>query len=366
MSPIGSSLIGPSSPIGSGRLGQRRRQHDVEARSTGDELAREAPAAALGGEVASQRRSLLRELVRSPSSAAPCRPRLGSRPAEPRRTKRDRARSTGPNDAVNSRSTSGAATAASTSTTSWPSDASSSAASRAAAAQIGIDVGVEQRRRRDQAIRSAAGLARRDGARGSAAGGAHVASPSSGPARSRAAARCRRPCASARRPDEERSRRARARARRARAGLEPDQAAAGGRDPDRAAAVVAVGDGTMPAGRPRPPTPPRRAARRAVGVPRVARRRRSARLGRRQDPVLRQRRRADDDEARLAQAARRRCASWRRGESPEQPRPSVSGQPATARLFLIAIGTPANGRASPGPIRRPRRARPRRRRRRTR
>ena len=84
--------------------------------------------------------------------------------------------------------------------------------------------------------------------------------------------------------------------------LEADEAAAGGRDAQRAAAVVAVGDrdhaggdgGRRAAGR---------AAGRALEVPRVARRAEAPRLGDRQDPPLRQRRRADDDEARVAQPA---------------------------------------------------------------
>ena len=83
-------------------------------------------------------------------------------------------------------------------------------------------------------------------------------------------------------------------------GLQADEPAARGRDPDRPAAVAAVGErhharrhgGRGAAGR---------AARRALGVPGVAGRPEAARLGHRQDPELGQVGLADDHEAGLAQ-----------------------------------------------------------------
>ena len=95
-------------------------------------------------------------------------------------------------------------------------------------------------------------------------------------------------------------------------GLEPDEPAAGGRDPDRAAAVVAVRD-RHHAGGDRRGGAAGGAARRPRRVPRVARRAEAARLGHRQDPELGQRRRPDEDEARGLQAARRRCGPAARG-----------------------------------------------------
>ena len=84
--------------------------------------------------------------------------------------------------------------------------------------------------------------------------------------------------------------------------LEADQAAAGGGDADRAAAVIAVGD-RQHAGRDRRGRAAGGAAGRAIGVPRVVRRAGVTRLGRRQDPELGQIRGADDHEAGVAQAS---------------------------------------------------------------
>ena len=83
--------------------------------------------------------------------------------------------------------------------------------------------------------------------------------------------------------------------------LEADQAAAGGGDPDRATAVVAVRHREHP-GRHRRGGPARGAAGRALQVPGVVRRAEEACLAGGQDAVLGQRRRADDHEAGIAQA----------------------------------------------------------------
>jgi hypothetical protein len=84
--------------------------------------------------------------------------------------------------------------------------------------------------------------------------------------------------------------------------LEPDEAAAGRRDPDRAAAVAAVRD-RHHAGRHRGGRAAGRAARRAIEVPGVARRAKAARLGDRHDPELRRAGLADDHEAGVLQPA---------------------------------------------------------------
>ena len=83
--------------------------------------------------------------------------------------------------------------------------------------------------------------------------------------------------------------------------LQADEAAARGRDPDRAAAVARVRDGHHP-GCDRRPGAARGAARRAAGVPRVARRPEAARLGDRDDAELGRGGAADEDEPGLAQA----------------------------------------------------------------
>ena len=84
--------------------------------------------------------------------------------------------------------------------------------------------------------------------------------------------------------------------------LQPDQAAARRRDPDRPAAVAAVGERNHP-GRHGGRGAARGAARRALGVPGIARRAEAARLGHGQDPELGQVGLPDDHEARLAQPA---------------------------------------------------------------
>ena len=101
----------------------------------------------------------------------------------------------------------------------------------------------------------------------------------------------------------------------------------------------------------------RGAAGRALGVPRVARRAEAARLGDRQDA----RTRAASVVPTITKPASRRrrttlCVvvgrrSRRTASQPIRERAC----PSTARLFLIAIGTPANGRSSPGADRRRRR-----------
>ena len=83
--------------------------------------------------------------------------------------------------------------------------------------------------------------------------------------------------------------------------LQPDEAAAGGGDAQRAAAVVAVGDRDH-AGGDGGAGAARGAARRALRVPGVAGRPVGERLGHRQDPVLGELGGADDHEAGVAQA----------------------------------------------------------------
>ena len=130
--------------------------------------------------------------------------------------------------------------------------------------------------------------------------------------------------------------------------LQADQPAARGRDPQRAAAVVAVGERDH-AGRDRGRRAAGRAARRARRGPTgcaPGRRARGSVTG--QDPELGELRRADDHEAGGAQAARPRCGRSGATKSRISAQPCVRRRPRAARLFLIAIGTPANGRGSPG------------------
>ena len=99
-------------------------------------------------------------------------------------------------------------------------------------------------------------------------------------------------------------------------GLQPDQTAAGGRDPDRSAAVVAVGDRHHPGGDRR-----RRAAagaaRRAVETSHGLRGRAEApRLGRGQDPHLRQRRSCRRSRSRRRAAGAR--GTRRAGDEPAE------------------------------------------------
>ena len=99
--------------------------------------------------------------------------------------------------------------------------------------------------------------------------------------------------------------------------LEPDQAAARGRDPDRAAAVVAVGDRHHARGHRR-----RRAAAgaagRAVERPRVARGAEAARLGGRQDPLSRAASVLPTITNPASRSRRTRNASWSAHEVAEQ------------------------------------------------
>ena len=203
--------------------------------------------------------------------------------------------------------------------------------------------------------RSAAGRGSRAAvdANGSGGGGAHDASPGSGPARtssssavSRDGARehavaARGSCS----PTSGAERDAPARR------LEADQAAAGGRDAHRAAAVVAVGERDHARRRPPPPTPPDEppgVRSRSHGL-RVGPKRRGSVTGRMPHsgsvvvPTM------------TKPAARSRAHDVvvvaRPTKSPDERRrrTSAAGR-ATGRLFLIAIGTPANGRSSPGSI----------------
>ena len=85
-------------------------------------------------------------------------------------------------------------------------------------------------------------------------------------------------------------------------GLQPDETAARGRDPDRAAAITAVGEREHP-GRHRRGRATARAARGPVGVPWVPDRAEAARLRYGKDPELRHARLADDHKARVADSA---------------------------------------------------------------
>ena len=111
----------------------------------------------------------------------------------------------------------------------------------------------------------------------------------------------------------------------------PSLPCATGTIPDATAAAAAAG----------------RAAGGALQIPRVARRTEEPRLADRQDPVLGQRRRAHDHEPRLAQAPHDVVVVGR-DEVFHQRAAVGEPQAFNARLFLIAIGTPANGRSSPG------------------
>ena len=207
----------------------------------------------------------------------------------------------GPKAAVKRSSIAGSHHGGRTSSTSWPSPSSSAAASRAARSQSGSSVTPAIGACVVTPIRS------RPGSR--------AAASANGSARRRRPRRVARLGAG---EDVEQQRRLAHRARQdavadeevlagvrrgrdaAALGLQADEAAARGRDAQRAAAVVAVGerhhrrrDGGRRAAR--------RAARRALEVPRVARRPAAARLGHRQDAPLGQRRRADDDEPGRAQ-----------------------------------------------------------------
>ena len=265
------------------------------------------------------------QLRGSMSSAA------GSRPGEHRGEGRSALQTAGPKQAANARRSDGSPHGASASTTSCPSERSSSAASSVGLERAGVDRGVhgDCRRRR----RCGGGRARPwpGPRRARSGGGAHAASPSSGPARTSSA------CAvSAHRArehaveDEGQSADSGASEIAAALRLEPDEPAAGGGDPDRAAAVVAVGErdhaggdrGRRAAGG--AARRPRRGPRGCASAPNAAR------LGDRQDPALGQRGRADDHEARVAQAAHdvvveRRDEVARGASAPKVSRPAGDG-----------------------------------------
>ncbi len=114
--------------------------------------------------------------------------------------------------------------------------------------------------------------------------------------------------------------------------LQADEPAAGGRDPQRPAAVARMRERDE-AGRDRRRGAAGRAARRARRVPRVARGPGVARLGRRQDPELGHVRRADDHEARLAQPADE-VRVVRRPVSREEARAEVHALPGHGDVRL--------------------------------
>ena len=217
------------------------------------------------------------------------------------------------------------------SSTSWPSDSSSAAASRRGLQADRVDRGALERRRGREPDPQTPGIdpsePRRSGGR---RGGAQVASPSSSPAStsSRAAvsatvrvstpSETRKLCPPSG-PTETRPR----------AGLRPDEPAARRRDPDRAAAVVAVRHRDHPGGDGRGRAAAR-TARRPVGVPRVAGRAEPARLGRRQDAHLRHRGLADDHEPGVAEPAHeeRVVAAGRTRRTGRCPSSAASPRPA--------------------------------------
>ena len=113
--------------------------------------------------------------------------------------------------------------------------------------------------------------------------------------------------------------------------LQADQPAAGRGDAQRAAAVVAVGD-RHHAGGDRRRGAAGGPARRARGIPGIASGAVHARLGDRQDPVLRELRRADDDEPRRAAGARR-CG--RRGDEVAHQRAALGQQQPRHRAVVL-------------------------------
>ena len=236
---------------------------------------------------------------------------------------------------------------------SWPSDGAAARRPRACRART------PGRRRRRAGWRSSSRSAACRGrgatrasstARPGARRPRRVARPRSRPARraaprSRATVRVSTPS-----DDQERVAEVRARARRGRGcGLRPTspQQAAGMRIEPPPSLPCAIGHHA----RPRPPPPSRRTSRPAcasrshglrvgAGV---------ARLGGRQDPELRHVRRCRRSRSppRAAAGRGRRCASGRWPREEASSRSSCTG-PSTGTLALIAIGTPANGRGSPG------------------
>ena len=287
----------------------------------------------------------------SPRSAARRRPRSARGPRAVHRSSSS-IDDAGPNARVKSDSRSRPDQGGVTSSTRWPSDSSSAAASRAAASHSGSSV--ERRRAAGSGpARCAADPARRGPVRRTDAG--RRAAPSW-----RRPARSPRECRAVRAVSVDRPRQDAiddqealadvgpdrdAAARR----LEPDEAAAGGRDPDRAAAVVAVSDRHHP------------------GRDRRARSRRSSRPGCGRGPTGCGWGRNDatrwwgGSPSRAARSCRRSRTRRRaaggpgthRGRATKSPNRSlhiVNGIRRPGRLSLIAIGTPANGRGSPGAI----------------
>ena len=86
-----------------------------------------------------------------------------------------------------------------------------------------------------------------------------------------------------------------------------------------------------------------------VGVPGVAGRAEAARLGDGQDPELGQVGLADDHEARVAQPPHHEGVVAGHEVAEEVGAERVGHARPPAAVSLIAIGTPANGRSSPGP-----------------
>ena len=174
---------------------------------------------------------------------------------------------------------------------------------RRAATHVGVDGDVDRRGRRDRdrgAVAGGSGVARRKVVpEGAPTTGRPARSPARTSSSAAASSTDRVSGPAVERPFERGERRARdAPARR----LQPEEPAAGGRDPDRAAAVGPVRGGDE-ARCQRSRGASARSAGRPLRVPRVARRAVELRLGEGGRPELRRVRLADDDEACVAEPA---------------------------------------------------------------
>ena len=225
--------------------------------------------------------------------------------------------------------TSRARKSGSRSTTSCPRSRSSSAVSRSAACISGVELAARARRERLASRRSCSG--RRCGR--SMPGRHHVEHQRASPATERV------------RPPKQiqwlPSSSCGARGTRPDVRLEAEEPAARGGDPDRAGAVGGDRGGHEPGGD-RGRRAAAGAARRAVGVPRVAGHAPRDRLGERPQPELGHRRLADDDRA-------GRRAAGARPRSPPAPASSIAPvprlviSPPMSISSLTAIGTPDSG-----------------------
>ena len=254
----------------------------------------------------------------------------------------------GPKEAVKTADSSGCAHGGSASTTSWPSDSSSAAASWTAWMATGSIGASGTGESVDIAMRSRPGARPAEVANGSAGGGAQVMSPSSTPARMSSTSAVSRTLR-VRTPSWTRNvcPTSGAIEMRPRWGLSPTrpQQAAGIRIEPPPSLAWAIG--TIPAATAAadPPDEPPVVRDWSHGL-RVAPKRRVSVVGRMPHsgsvvvPTM------------MKPAALRRATTlWSYGarKSPMNSAAKVSRLPLTARLFLMAIGTPANGRGSPAP-----------------